>query len=506
MDKPLRLLLIEDNEDDAHFILRMFETHGHEVDCQMVKSADGLKKALKKEFDLIVSDYSLPGFDGGKALNIVKEHGLDIPFIIVSGKIGEDVAVGLVQAGASDYIMKDNLKRLIPAVERGLQEAEIKKVARRSEDRLQTLSQIVKMTNHSVTITDAAGRIEWVNDGFTKLTGYSLEEIIGKKPGDFLIGPETSAETVQRNSELVRNRQPINCEILNYAKSGRKYWIELQTHPIFNSLGEVTKFFSFQIDITDRKLLHEREQRLNEELEKKVKERTLDLENINRDLERFNSTLSHDLRSPLRQNKMLLEMMQRKLSKQLQEDELENITIIKNNILRMEMLVNGLLALSKLGNKTLELREVNVQEIANTVVNELQSEYASNLHELTIDELPVITADPMLVQQILHNLLSNAFKYSSKKDHPRVKLGYKNNAGEHLFLVSDNGAGFDMKYYDSLFGNFSRLHANTEFEGVGLGLANAKRFAEKLGGKIWAESKPNMGSTFYFTIPANTAE
>lgn len=501
MEKPLRLLLIEDNEDDAHFILRMFETHGYDVDCQMVKSADGLKKALRKEFDIIVSDYSLPGFDGGKALGIVKEHGLDIPFIIVSGKIGEDVAVSLVQAGASDYIMKDNLKRLIPAVDRGLQEAEIKKVTRRSEDRLQTLSQIVKMTNHSVTITDAGGRIEWVNDGFTKLTGYAPEEVIGKKPGDFLIGPETNPETVKRNSELVRNRQPINCEILNYAKSGRKYWIELQTHPIFNSQGDVSKFFSFQVDITDRKLLHEREQRINEELEKKVKERTLELEGMNRDLERFNTTLSHDLRSPLRQNKMLLEMMQRKLSKQLQEEDVENIAIIKNNILRMEMLVNGLLALSKLGNKTLELKEVNVHEVATNVLNELKAEFATEKHDVSIDELPVVPADGMLIQQIFHNLLSNALKYSSKKEHPKIKVGYKNNGKEHLFFVSDNGAGFDMKYYDNLFGNFSRLHATTEFEGVGLGLANAKRFVEKLGGKIWAESKPNMGSTFYFTIP-----
>ncbi len=501
MEKPLRLLLIEDNEDDAHFILRMLENNGYDVDCNMVKSANEVIKAIKKEYDIVISDYQLPGFDGGKALNIIRENGIDTPFIIVSGKIGEDVAVGLVHAGAHDYIMKDNLKRLIPAVERGLQEAEMRKLAKKSEDRLQTMSLIVKMTNHSIMISDAEGRLEWVNDGFTKLTGYTMEEVVGKKPGDFLLGPETNPETVKRNSELIRNRQTVACEILNYSKSGRKFWIELHIHPIFNSQGEVTKFFSFQIDITERKLLHEREHKLNEELEKKVKERTLELEAINRDLERFNSTLSHDLRSPLRQNKMLMDMMQRKIAKQLDESDLENMTILRNNILRMELLVNGLLELSKLGKKELEVTEVNTAEIVENVLGEVKNDYPADKYDLKRDDLPSVMADPLLVQQVFHNLLSNAYKYSSKKDKPRIKIGYKDNGPEHLFMVSDNGAGFDMKYYDNLFESFNRLHANTEFEGVGLGLSNSKRFVEKLGGKIWAESKPNVGSTFYFTVP-----
>ncbi|MFN8285629.1 MAG: ATP-binding protein [Chitinophagales bacterium] len=501
MEKPLRLLLIEDNEDDAHFILRMLENNGYNVDCNMVKSANEVLKAIKKEYDVIISDYQLPGFDGGKALQIIRENGIDTPFIIVSGKIGEDVAVSLVHSGAHDYIMKDNLKRLIPAVERGIQDAEMRKMARKSEDRLQTMSLIVKMTNHSIMISDADGKLEWVNDGFIKMTGYTLEEVIGKKPGDFLLGPETNQETVKRNSELIRNRQPVNCEILNYAKSGRKFWIELHIHPIFNSQGDVTKFFSFQIDITERKLLHEREHKLNEELEKKVKERTLELEAMNRDLERFNSTLSHDLRSPLRQNKMLLDIMNRKLSKQLDESDTENITILRNNILRMEMLVNGLLELSKLGKKELELSEVDTKALVDGILSEIKNDYPDERYELKSDELPEMVADPMLVQQVFQNLLSNAYKYSSKKDKPKIKIGYKDNGSEHLFMVSDNGAGFDMKYYDNLFASFNRLHANTEFEGVGLGLSNSKRFVEKLGGKIWAESKPNVGSTFYFTVP-----
>lgn len=501
MENSLRLLLIEDNEDDAHFILRMLENNGYEVDCTMVKSADEVRKAIKNEFDIVISDYQLPSFDGGKALNIIRENGIDTPFIIVSGKIGEDVAVSLVHAGAHDYIMKDNLKRLIPAVERGLQEAEMRKLARKSEDRLQTMSLIVKMTNHSIMISDAEGRLEWVNDGFTKLTGYSLEEVVGKKPGDFLLGPETNQETVKRNSELIRNRQTVNCEILNYSKSGRKFWIELHIHPIFNAKGDVVKFFSFQIDITERKLLHEREHKLNEELEKKVKERTLELETFNRDLERFNSTLSHDLRSPLRQNKMLLDMMQRKLLKQLDENDVENMVILRNNILRMETLVNGLLERSKLGKKELELVDVDTQGIVETVLNDVKDEYNPAKYELKCDELPAVTADPLLVQQVFHNLLSNAFKYSSKKDKAKIKVGYKDDGNTHLFFVSDNGAGFDMKYYDNLFESFNRLHANTEFEGVGLGLSNCKRFVEKFGGRIWAESKPNVGSTFYFTVP-----
>jgi PAS domain S-box-containing protein len=497
----LNVLIVEDVEDEAFLVLRNLKQHWETVNHQRVQNEAELREALTKKWDLVISDYSLPGFNGARALKIVKETGIDIPFILVSGKIGEDVAVSLMREGALDYVMKDNLRRLVEVVRRELEDARIRRDLREAEKNVQTLSHVARLTNNGVMITDKAGNIEWVNDAFLALSGYTLDEVKGKNPGALLQGRDTDPNTIKYLTEQIRANKSFNCEILNYTKQNQKIWIELFGQPIFSSTGEVDKFFAIQIDISERKEVEEREKNINRELEIKVKERTSDLEQLNKELDRFNSVISHDLRGPIRQVNMFCDLLQRNLNKAPQSELLDTVSYIKRNVVRMNSIVERLLEFSRLANKQITLGEVELQKEIESQANDIKVQYDHRAIEFNCDKLPVVKGDPVLIQQIFYNLLSNAFKYSSKKETIKVRVGYRDDNKYHIFFVSDNGAGFDMKHHDTLFEPFKRLHNESEFEGVGLGLANVKRFVEKHKGKIWAESTQNVGSTFYVALP-----
>jgi len=256
------------------------------------------------------------------------------------------------------------------------------------------------------------------------------------------------------------------------------------------------------IDITKRKAVEAATKDLNESLEKKVKERTAELEILNHDLFRFNTMLSHDLRSAIRRIKSLSDILLRKAKKgSLDESTTGDLELIAQDATKMDNLVTGLLEISKLGSKPLQLRPVDLNETMEVVMADVKKQWQHKEHQIEITTLPVLNSDPILIQQIFTNLVSNAFKYSSLNEVIRLHVKGTDNGDHYLFSITDNGVGFDMANHDKLFKAFIRLHHETEFEGTGLGLNSVKRFVEKLGGRIWAQSAPGSGSTFYFTVP-----
>lgn len=255
------------------------------------------------------------------------------------------------------------------------------------------------------------------------------------------------------------------------------------------------------IDISERKEVELKMQNLNELLERKVKERTAELELLNADLKRFNSMLSHDLRGSIRRIKSFSSILSGKLGgAKAQADDEENLEIIKKEATKMDIMVTGLLEFSKLGNKPVQLKPVDVDEIVNGLVNDLKKQWPHKKIEFTLPSLPVINSDQVLIQQVFANLLSNAFKYSSRNEVVQITVTFTEDPLHYKFSIADNGVGFDMSNYDKLFGEFVRLHAESEFEGTGIGLNSVKRYIEKLGGRIWAESIPGEGSTFSFLV------
>jgi light-regulated signal transduction histidine kinase (bacteriophytochrome) len=238
---------------------------------------------------------------------------------------------------------------------------------------------------------------------------------------------------------------------------------------------------------------------LNLTLEKKVAERTEELAAINKELESFTYSVSHDLRSPLRAINGFSEILKRELGSELTEDADDCLKEILKNTKKMGQLIDNLLEFSRLGKRTMQKARVDMEELFNTIADE--SRRTNPKATFLIHEIAEATGDREMLKQVVINLLSNAVKYSSKNPSPRIEIGSEQKNGNTIYYVKDNGAGFNMRYYDKLFGVFQRLHGSDEFEGIGVGLAIVQRVVSKHGGKVWAEGEEEKGATFYFSLP-----
>jgi light-regulated signal transduction histidine kinase (bacteriophytochrome) len=245
-------------------------------------------------------------------------------------------------------------------------------------------------------------------------------------------------------------------------------------------------------------------QKLNNELESRVAERTLQLEMANQELEAFSYSVSHDLRSPLRSISGFAGILQEEAGQALSKEHLGYLQRINVNIQQMEKLINALLNLSRMGRKPLESQLVHPGEIVREVWDELSREIGDRNITLQVDSLPDCQADRVLLKQVYSNLLSNAIKYTRPQPEAVIQAGWTELNGEIIYWVKDNGVGFDMQYAEGLFGIFQRLHNDDRFEGHGVGLSTVKRIILRHQGRIWAESSPNQGATFYFTIGKTT--
>jgi signal transduction histidine kinase len=240
--------------------------------------------------------------------------------------------------------------------------------------------------------------------------------------------------------------------------------------------------------------------RLNAELEQRVQERTAQLQYTNAELEAFCYSVSHDLRAPLRSIDGFSQALLEDFGSNVPEDGQRYLLRIRSATQRMAQLIEDLLNLSRVSRSALDVRDVDVSEIARHVAADLRAREPARDVELTIWDGIQAKADARLLRAALENLLGNAWKFSSKSAQPRIEFGCLRDAGRATFFVRDNGAGFDMKYADKLFGAFQRLHSVNEFSGTGIGLATVQRIVHRHGGRIWADAQVGSGATFYFTL------
>jgi light-regulated signal transduction histidine kinase (bacteriophytochrome) len=242
----------------------------------------------------------------------------------------------------------------------------------------------------------------------------------------------------------------------------------------------------------------------NQSLERRVVERTRELQTANRELEAFSYSVSHDLRSPLRSIHGYMTIFSEEYSEQLDNEGKRLINIILTNGRKMGQLIDDLLAFSQLGRKELHKRRISMKEIVASVWEEQLTHEGNRNIDFVLHEIPPAIADANTIKQVWINLISNACKYTRKKEKPRIEVGANVEGRSVVYFIKDNGAGFDMKYYNKLFGVFQRLHSEEEFTGTGVGLAIVERVISKHGGMIWAESKLHEGATFYFSLtPVN---
>lgn len=278
--------------------------------------------------------------------------------------------------------------------------------------------------------------------------------------------------------------------------------------PISNSLGlniseDAFRLILLMLIVVMVALLSERVERvrslrkLNEELSEQAEK----LADANDELEAFAYSVSHDLRVPLRAIDGFSRIMVEDYEDELDEEGIRLLNIIRDNTKKMGQLIDDILLLSRAGRQDMNSTKVDMKSLAQSVYNDFSNQTEDRNINLTIEELPVTYGDRALLYQVYTNLIGNAIKFTSNKDPAEITVGYEDKKGEYIFFVSDNGAGFNMKYINKLFGLFQRLHSPEEFEGTGVGLTIVQRIVKRHDGKVWGEGEVDNGATIYFSLP-----
>ncbi len=357
------------------------------------------------------------------------------------------------------------------------------------------LATVVKQSNDAIYIHNNEGQIISWNEGAEKIYGYTGHEALKMKIWN-IIPHHMQVEIEEIVQKILQGEKIELFETKRITKHGRLVDVLLSAAVITDYGSDQKSIAITERDITQQKIADEQIGQLNKNLQNNIAE----LENTNKELESFSYSVSHDLRAPLRALSAYSKIFEEDYTAILDEDARRLLFKINYNALRMGTLIDDLLAFSKLGKKEVQRTEVNTKELVEQILNEIKqtTPYRASIR---IGGMPPTYADRSLIRQVWVNLLSNAIKYSDKKEFPEVEVGATNAAGETTWYVKDNGAGFDMKYVDKLFGVFQRLHSGSEFEGTGIGLAIVQRIITRHGGRIWAEAKVGEGATFYFTLP-----
>lgn len=332
-------------------------------------------------------------------------------------------------------------------------------------------------------------------------TGYEFfgDDVIGKEASYYFEGEQ---DTYYRVKPLFNGDENIfYVESWQRRRDGEKRLLAWWCRALKDERGNVVGALSTARDITERKQAEEEIRRLNEELEQRVIERTAQLEEVNKELEAFTYSASHDLRAPLRRvdgfGKILLE----EYAEKLDEQAVHYLNRIRASTQQMGLLIDDLINLSRLTRIEMKEEKVDLTEIVKRIATELQSAQSERKVEFAIQDGLFGRGDERLLTIALENIVINAWKFTANNPNPKIEFGLTEQKGVSVFFVRDNGIGFDMSYIDKLFTPFQRLHSTSEFPGTGIGLATVKRIIHRHGGRLWAEGKPGEGATFYFTLP-----
>lgn len=381
------------------------------------------------------------------------------------------------------------------------QRKQVEKNLRESEQRFYQVAENIREVLWIA--TPGLKQIIYINPVYEKIWGLSVERLYAQ-PTSWIetIHPEDRDRVIAYSQEIIPSDCELEYRIVRPDQSIR--WVRSRAFPIHNQAGEVYRVAGLIEDITQRKYGEAEIRQLNETLEERVRERTAQLEVANQELDAFSYSVSHDLRAPLRHVRGFVDALALQIG---QTEAIANprinhyIEVIQHSSQKMEQLIDGLLTLSRVGRQPLVSRPVNLGQLVSTAIALAKSQTEQNHQhccvEFLVGDLPTLSGDSTLLQQVFSNLIDNAVKFSCNQQSAKIEIGI---LPDSTIFVKDNGVGFQMEYAEQLFTAFGRLHSQKEFQGTGIGLAIVQRIIHRHGGTIWAESKPQQGATFYFKL------
>ena len=346
----------------------------------------------------------------------------------------------------------------------------------------------------SLVYLDRDFRVIRANSTFLSEFGITLNEVIGKNYWELFKETKDELFTRVRNTGVAAEWHDNPFIFPNQPERGITYW-DGYLEPVKDSHGTVTGLILSSYETTNRK-----------QYEDKILEQTAALDAVNKELETFSYSVSHDLRAPLRSLSGYSQMLLEECSESLNEQGKKYLFRIQDNTKKMESLIDAILRLSRQSRKELHIQTVNLTDVSNTITERLQQEDPARPVTIHVADKLIVEGDKELLTNAMENLIQNAWKYTKKKRNPVIEVGSTQNLEGTVYFVKDNGAGFNMAHADKLFMPFYRLHSDQEFPGIGIGLATTQRIIEKHSGRIWAEGTPGKGAVFYFTLKTRVPE
>jgi PAS domain S-box-containing protein len=506
----LRVLLLEDRVEDADLLLRELRRAGFQVDWSRVESRDDYVAALGERPDIILADYSLPQFDALSALRLLSEGGLDIPVIVVTGVMSEETCVQSLRHGAIDYLLKDRLTRLGPAVEHALAAVQLRRerqqAERDAERSAAVLRGVVESAPSGMYLKDNDGRYLLVNSEYERLFGLPHGCTIGRTDQE-LVAPAVAMDIARRDAHCRRRRAIIEQEEWLDDPVGSHTYLSVR-YPLLDSAGAVYAIGAIYTDITRQKRVEADLRNTRTALQQqtgRLEQANAELLDMDRAKSDFIASVSHELRTPLTSIRGYTEMLAAGDLGELSPAERRIIAIIDRNGRRLLSLIDDLLTVFRIdrGAFTLDLRPVNLRAVVASVHTSVEPTLPKGL---TLDlqvaqDVPEVIGDPHQIERALLNLVTNAVKFSP--DGGTVTIAASATERGVRLSVRDPGIGIPASEQHKLFARFGRANAAQEraIPGTGLGLSITKDIVERHGGQITLNSTDGGGTTVTFTLP-----
>jgi PAS domain S-box-containing protein len=359
--------------------------------------------------------------------------------------------------------------------------------------------ELVALLPQTVFEIDPKGNIGYANQYTFDLFGYSPGELETGLNMLQVVAPEDSEKALQNLRGVINREMSGGREYTLVRKDGTRFQGMVYTAPIIENNVAVGVRGTL-IDMTKLRAVEEEIRKLNEELENRVKERTIELIEAYKEMESFTYSVSHDLRAPLRAIDGFSGILLEHYQEELPPEAKAYLNKVRGNAQQMALLIDALLNFSRMSRSLVKKEIIDTRKVITDALEELNPELQGREISLTILDLPPCSADPAMLKLVFQNLLSNALKFTRQREKAEIEVGAFHKDGRTVYYVKDNGIGFDMRYAHKLFGVFQRLHTSSEFEGTGVGLAIVQKIIQRHGGDVWAEAEVGKGATFYFTL------